>query len=163
MKRTQQYLGRFAIKKARRAEEKQAAKKKINDVVGAAQETIFSATTVFPFTVFPDTISITRTKLSITRRSFFKLSDVVSINIKDILNIVPHVGPFFGSLEIHTKFFDPGKPYTVNYLWRQDTLKIDHIMHGYSIALEKKIDTDALSCKELAQMLTKLGDEATKA
>ena len=161
MKRTQQYLGRFAIKKARRTDDKkQAAKREINEIVGAAQETIFSASTVFPFTVFPDTISITRTKLSITRRSFFKVSDVVSINIEDILNIIPHLGPFFGSLEIHTKFFDPGKPYTVNYLWRQDTLKINHIMHGYSIALEKNIDTDALSCKELAHMLNKLGEKA---
>jgi hypothetical protein len=160
MKQTLHDLGRFAIKKARRTDEKQAAKNEINKVVGLAQETIFSATTVFPFTIFPDTISISRTKLTITRRSFFKLSDMVSINIEDILNIVPHTGPFFGSLEIHTKFFDPGKPYTVNYLWRQDTLKIDHIMHGYRIALEKKIDTDALSCKELANMLSELGEKA---
>ncbi|HKR81771.1 MAG TPA: hypothetical protein VJR27_02100 [Candidatus Saccharimonadales bacterium] len=160
MKRKLRELGQLAIKKTRRTEEKQRARKEINEVVSAAQEIIFSATTVFPFTFFPDTIAISRTKLSITRRTFFMVSDVVSIKLEDILNVTPHLGPLFGSLEIHTRFFDPKKPYTINYLWRQDALKVDRILHGYNIALEKKIDTDALSCKELATMLDKLGREA---
>ncbi|HSX08293.1 MAG TPA: hypothetical protein VLG11_05355 [Candidatus Saccharimonadales bacterium] len=162
MRRIPYQLGWFAIKKVRQTEKKQAAKKKISKVVSLAQEKIFSATTVFPFTLFPSTITINRTKISITNRVFFMVANVVSVNIEDILNVTSHVGPFFGSLEIHTKFFDPGKPYSVQYLWREDALKIDRIMHGYGIALEKNIDTDALSCEELASMLNTLGQEATE-
>lgn len=71
-------------------------------------------------------------------------------------------GHSLGRSKFIRSFLIPSKPYSVNYLWREDALKIDRIMHGYGIALEKNIDTDSLSCEELADMLNTLGEEATK-
>jgi hypothetical protein len=140
--------------------ERREVKKEINKAVGGSQEILVSATTVFPFTLFPDTFTLDRTKATITHREFFRVGEVLSIRIEDILNVTANVGPFFGSIKISTRFFDPQKPYSVNFFWREDALKIKRIMQGYLIALQKKIDCSALSTQELAKLLDELGQSA---
>ncbi|HVU59394.1 MAG TPA: hypothetical protein VHC98_00960 [Candidatus Saccharimonadales bacterium] len=160
MKRSIFYnLGRFVTRKGRQQIAADETRRELLDVVSTAHEPLFTADTVFPLTIFPDTVTIDRTKLSITHRVFFGTADVVGINIEDILNVTSHVGPVFGSIDVHTRFFDPHKPYSVNYLWRSDALKIDRILHGYSIALQNGIDCSSLNNTELAAMLDKLGQE----
>jgi hypothetical protein len=156
------HLGRFATHKGQDALEKKETKEELHDVVATAHQPLYKATTVFPFTMFPDTVTIDRSKLTITHRVFFAVADVISIKIEDILNVIPHVGPFFGSIDVHTRYFDPHKPYKVTYLWRGDALKIERIMQGYSIAMAKDIDCSALGNKELATMLDRLGQGASE-
>lgn len=135
------------------------AERQLTQAISGAHEVLASATTVFPFTLFPDTITVDRTKLTVTHRTFFSMAEVTSINIEDILNVVANVGPFFGSLVISTRFFDVKKPYEVNWLWRNDALRIARIMHGYIIAVQHKIDCSALSTNELSAQLDELGKE----
>jgi hypothetical protein len=132
----------------------------LSKAIGAAHEVLCTATTVFPFTLFPDTITIDRSKLTVTRRQFFRIADMVTLRIEDVLNVVAHVGPLFGSVEIATRFFSEKKPYRVNWLTRQDALRLKRIMQGYIIAMQKKIDCSALSTHELATMLDELGKGA---
>lgn len=127
--------------------------------VSNAQDVLVTATTVFPFTLFPDTIRVDREKLTITHRSFFKVSEVMSIHIEDVLNVTVHTGPFFGSLEISTRFFSEDKPYKVTYFWRKDALKIKAVVQGYIIARQKNIPTDNVDADELSKILRKLGAE----
>jgi hypothetical protein len=129
----------------------------LSSVIQAAQEPLITATTVFPFTLFPDTVVVDREKLTVAHRIFFQVAEVLSIRIEDILNVTADVGPFFGSLKLSTRFFDKSKPYNVNYLWREDALKIKRIMQGYIIATQKGIDCSALSSPELAKLLDELG------
>ena len=128
-------------------------------VIGDSNEVLADAKTVFPFTLFPDTITVDRSKVSVTQRSFFNIGEVVSIRIEDILNVAANVGPFFGSLRISTRFFDNDekKPYIVNWLTRDDALRMKRIIHGYLVATKQKIDCSALSTPELAAMLDQLG------
>lgn len=128
--------------------------------VGSAHEILLSATTVFPFTLFPDTLTLDREKLTISHRLFFRVAEVISIRIEDILNVTADVGPFFGSVKVSTRFFDAQKPYHINYLWRHDALHIKRVTQGYIIALQKGIDCSSLPPKELADMLDKLGQGA---
>jgi hypothetical protein len=125
--------------------------------VNRSHEILFSASTAFPFTLFPDTVTVDREKLTLTKRLFFRVAESMSIRIEDILNVTADVGPFFGSVKISTRFFDPHKPYTVNYFWRQDAIRLKRIIQGYIIAIQEKIDCSALSAKELANMLNNLG------
>ncbi len=150
-------LGRAALLLDHLKARKSAAREKLRQVVDKSHETIMTATTAFPFTFFPDTVTIDRNKLNITHRVFFWTGEVINIKIDDILNVTARVGPFFGSIQIHTRFFDPHKPYTVNLLWRKDALRIDRVMQGYSIAKEENIDLSVLDAKELAQKLDELG------
>lgn len=137
---------------------KYQTERELTKAIGASQEVLATATTVFPFTLFPDTVILDRTKLTVTHRSFFAVAEVVSIHIQDILNVTANVGPFFGSLIITTRFFDTApKPYEVNWLWRNDAIRIKRILQGYIIATQRKIDCSALNTHELSTMLDELG------
>jgi hypothetical protein len=137
--------------------EKYEAQRELTKAISGSTDVLVEATTVFPFTLFPDTVTVDRTQVNIVHRSFFQVGEAVSIRIEDVLNVVANVGPFFGSLQIHTRFYDTKKPYVINWLWREDALKIKRILHGYLIATKKAIDCSSLSTEELATMLDELG------
>jgi hypothetical protein len=140
--------------------EKIKTERKLVKAIGDAHDVLSRAKTVFPLTLIPDTVTIDRTKLTIARRDFFKIAEVMSIQIEDILNIVANVGPFFGSLQITTRFFDPDKPYIIQHLWREDALKMKRILQGYIIARREGVDCSSLTTPELARELDELGKVA---
>jgi hypothetical protein len=141
-----------------RSDRRAQAVLELQNAIGNAHEVLLSATTVFPFTLFPDTITLDRAKLTVTHRLFFKMGEVFSIRIEDVLNVTADVGPFFGSLKISTRFFDAQqKPYEIHYLWREDALRIKRVVQGYIIASKKQVDCAALRTKELVAVLDKLG------
>lgn len=129
----------------------------LTQTINSSHEILATATTVFPFTLFPDTVTLDRAKLTIARREFFAVAEVMSIRIEDILNVTADVGPFLGSLKVYTRFFNNDKPYAISFLQRKDALKIKRILQGYIIALQKNIDCSTLATPELAKMLDDLG------
>lgn len=141
-------------------QKKHKAEEALVEAIGDAHDVLVRATTVFPLTLFPDTITVDRTKLTITHRDFFRSAEVLSIAIEDILNVTATVGPFFGSIKIATRFFDPDKPYTVDHFYRADALKIKRIAQGYVIAKQKNVDCSNLSNQELTHLLDELGKVA---
>lgn len=122
-----------------------------------SQEVLYEATNTFPFILFPDTITIDRVKVTVTRRWFFGSSQVTSIQIQDILNIEANVGPVFGSLKIWTRFFHE-EPLIINYLSRKDVSRIKCILQGYVIAMHSEIETSGVPKRELIQMLQHIGE-----
>jgi hypothetical protein len=129
----------------------------LNQAIGASRDVLVRATTVFPFTLFPDTITLDRTQLTITKRDMFRAGEVLSIRVEDILNVTASVDLFFGSIKISTRFFDVDKPYTIRYFRRADALRIKRIVQGYLVAKQRGIDCSALQTTELATMLDNLG------
>ncbi len=135
-----------------------------HDLEAALQNTsdvLLKVTAVFPLTMFPDTVTMNRTNLTITHRTFFKVSEVLSISIDDILNVTASVGPFFGSIKITTRFFSPDKPYDVDNFKREDALRIKRVVQGYIIAKQNDIDCSDLTTKELSTLLNNLGKDGT--
>jgi hypothetical protein len=140
-------------------DEKQEARKELEQAIRGSHEVLMSATTVWPFTPFPDTVTVDRVKITIMHRTFFKVAEIVSIRVEDVLNVTANVGPMFGSLHIVSRVLSPDKPYEVNFLWRDDALHLKRIIQGYVIAIQKKIDVTPLSAEELAKMLNELSVE----
>jgi len=141
-------------------DDKHRTAEELTQVIGNAQDVLLRATTVFPFTLFPDTLTLDRSKLTITHRGFLNAGEVLSINIEDILNVTATVGPIFGAIKISTRFFDTTKPYTIDKFSRSDALKIKRITQGYVIAKQQGIDCSALSNHELTKLLDELGKVA---
>lgn len=133
------------------------AEQELQQAVQQGREVLASATTVVPFTLFPDTITVDREKITVTRRTFFRGAEVVTVRVEDVLNVTADVGPFFGSLKITTRFFDSSKPYAINFLWRKDTFRLKRILAGYIIAMQKSIDCSAMETDALAELLDELG------
>ncbi len=141
--------------------EQKPPEQQLREAIGHASDTLATATTVFPFTLFPDTITVDRSKLTVNKRFFFAISESFSIRIEDVLNVTADTGPFFGSIQITTRFFANEKePYKVNYLWRSDALRLKRIIQGYVIAMRKHIDCSSMPADKLARMLDDLGKGA---
>ncbi len=131
---------------------------KLLSMVEKSNDILMTAQTIFPFTVFPDTVTIDRVKITIKRKMFFAVEKVTSIQIEDVLNTEANTGPFFGSLMIWTRFFE-SEPTRVNYLRNQDARDIKSILQGYIIVRQKGIDCAKVDRDQLVTMLYELGSE----
>jgi hypothetical protein len=131
-----------------------------NEAVKQSNEVLAEARTVFPFTLFPDTITLDRKKLVVTQRTFFMTSKVLTIQIEEILNIAVNVGPLFGSLHIAIRGLTSEDHFDVSFLWRKDAIHLKHMIEGYIIAQKEKLDFEHLSKNELSRKLAQLGSDS---
>jgi hypothetical protein len=129
-------------------------------LVRQSHEVMVSATTVFPFKLFPDTIVLDRTKITITRRDFFMSSKVMSIRIEDILNVSTSVGPFFGSINIASRVLSSEDHFSISHFWRHDAVHLKHMIQGFVIAQHNGIETKHLSREHLIETLAELGHDS---
>lgn len=135
---------------------------KHNDLMDLAHQTkdvLIKAESTFPFVLFPDTIAVSRSKVAITRRTFFKVAEVISLQVSDILNVEVDTGPFFGSLRIFTRIYG-SKPLRITFLSRKDAVDVKQIIEGHVIASSQNMETDTLNKEELIQLLKRLGSDA---
>ena len=136
--------------------------KAIRKVVQRSHEILAGARTVpLPVNLFPDSIIVDRTKVTITRRTFFWVSQVITTRIEDILAVTSNMGPFFGSLTISTRIMNSTDHYEINYFWRKDAEYIKQIIQGYVIAQHNTIETKHLSKEELVDTLLELGRDSS--
>ncbi len=128
----------------------------LKEVTHLSHDIFFSAETVFPLTLFPDTVTVDREKLAFINRRFFRVAKIISIPVRDLLSVEADVGPFFGSVHIASRFFNP-VPYSINFLKRKDAIKLANLLQGSVIALEQSVDISGLTKKQIIELLTDLG------
>ncbi len=132
---------------------------KLKKILAESNEVLASANTVFPFSLFPDSVVLDRTKVTITRRNFFFSSEVMSMRIDDILNVTTSVGPFLGSVTLAGRVLSSEDHFTITNFWRNDAIHLKHIIQGYIIARHNNIDCEHLGKEELIATLTRLGHD----
>jgi hypothetical protein len=125
-----------------------------NEVLASAQ------TVILPNNLFPDTVTVDRTKVTIRQKTFFWSSNTISIRIEDMLNIALSVGPLFGSLKISVRIMNSTDHFDINYFWRKDAIFLERIIQGYMITVHNNIDTSHIPRDELVQKLLELGHNA---
>lgn len=143
------------LKNTKKSEELASLKR----MVRKSHEVLTDARTVFPLTLFPHSIIVDRTKITIIKRTFFWSSSVISIRVEDILNVATDVGPLFGSVTIASRVMNSVDHFQINYLWRGDAVFIKHIIQGYVFALQNNVDVGRLPRRELIEMLSELGHD----
>jgi hypothetical protein len=130
--------------------------------VSKSHEILAGARTIpLPINLFPDSIIVDRTKVTITRRTFFWTSQVITTRIEDILAVTSNFGPIFGSLVISTRVMNSTDHYEVNYFWRKDAEYIKQIIQGYVIAQHNSIQTKHMDRGELVDTLLELGRDSS--
>jgi hypothetical protein len=140
-----------------RASTPEESKEELQEAIVGSNQILVTATTML--TLFPDTLTVDRAKLTVTKRSFFSSAEVMSIRIEDVLNVTATVGPLFGSVKIISRVMNAEKPYVLGRFWRNEALRLKRITQGYVIALQRHIDCSSLPTRELAYMLDKLGED----
>lgn len=136
-------------------------KESLNEIVEKSHQFLAGAQAVIlPMNPFPDTVVVDRTKITITKRSFFWSADTITVRIEDVLNVASSTGPFFGSLTISSRVMNSTDHYEVNYLWRSDAAYLKQVIQGYMIAQHNKIVTSHLDKEQLVKTLLELGRDS---
>jgi hypothetical protein len=160
VKRALMHRGRFRQRTpAKKTEGKPPAERsarKLSTVAIKSHEVLFRANTVFPFTLFPDTVILDREKVSFTSRFFFGIAKLTSVPVRDILSVEADIGPFFGSVHTSSRFFVTN-PKSIGWLKRNDAEKLQRLLQGYIIAHEQDINCDNIGKNKLVSMLIALG------
>jgi hypothetical protein len=133
---------------------------KLKKILSESGDVLAKATTVFPFSFFPDDIVVDRTKVTLTKRNFFFTSEVTSIRIEDILHVRVASGPLLGSLVLVVRILNSEDRYNINNFWKKDATHLKHLIHGYVIAQHNDIDTNHLPKDELISTLCRLGHDS---
>ncbi len=132
----------------------------LRKIVRKSHQLLASAQTVIlPVNLFPDSVTVDRTKVTITKRAFFWTSSVISIRIEDVLNIACSTGPVFGSLIISSRVMNSTDHYEIDYFWRKDAIYLKQLIQGYVIAQHNQIETSHLKRDELIKTLIDLGND----
>ncbi len=132
----------------------------LQSVVHESHTVLASAKAVFPFDLFPDTVTIDRHKLSVIHRAFWGVEKTASVPIENIKNIEADIGPFFGSVIITSDLFI-NNTQTVKWLTNSDARKIQNLVQGAVVAQREDIDLNKIGTKKLRTMLTDLGSGHT--
>jgi hypothetical protein len=132
----------------------------LHEITANADDVLFEASTVFPFTLVPDTITLDREKLTIANRYFWKTANITSTPVSEIMSCEANLGPIFGSLHLTFRFFTDNVR-EIKFFWREDAMNFQRMMHGYIIANRKEIDVSHIPTPELIQLLDRLGTGAT--
>lgn len=104
-------------------------RKKLMGVTMKAHDILFKASSVFPFVLFPDTVTMDREKLTFAARSFFQIAKITSVPIRDILSVDANVGPFFGSVHTSSRYFITN-PISINFFKAKRRAAITEITTG---------------------------------
>lgn len=134
---------------------------KLQSLEQGSRDNLFVAKTVFPFTLFADTLRIDRQKITIVHNDFFWKSQTASTELKNIMNIQADAGPLFGSLTLTSKHF-LNNTQTIRYLRKRDVATAQRLLQGFMIAQRAKIDTDNIDREQLLLLLNDLGQENRK-
>lgn len=109
----------------------------------------------FPFDLFPNTINVEETRVTLITRTFFSSSQVHSVDVKDISNVFINFAPFFAQLVIISKTFLENNM-QIDNLYKNEAIHTRRIIEGLRMFEEKKVDTSAYSSKELVSKLEEL-------
>ena len=134
--------------------------KQLENVVNESHIVLAQAKSVFPFQLFPDTVSIDRHKLTIIYRQFWGVEKTVSVPIENIKNIEADIGPFLGSLNITSDLFI-NNTQEVKYLTSGDARRIQKLVQGAVVAQREEIDLNKIGTKKLRTLLIDLGSGHT--
>ena len=125
---------------------------------------ILRTKTVFPFTLFPDTLVIDTTKVTFARKQLFATEYVVTIPLKDLSDVTMQTVIFLGSLIIKymPQSNSPGMNQSVDIrvanLKRKDAIKAKNILKGVLVAKAEEIDIAKLPPEEVVMVLEKFGE-----
>ena len=150
-----------AIRK--QAEEEQENIQRVETITARQEIEMLRAKTVFPFTLFPDTLVIDTTKVAIARKQLFATEFVATIPLKDLSDVNIQTVIFLGSLIIKymPQSNTPGmnEPVVIRIanLKREDAIRAKNILKGVLVAKAEDIDIAKLPPEEVVKVLEKFG------
>lgn len=109
----------------------------------------------FPIDLFPDTILVEEGKVIVVTRKFLLTSQVYSVDIKNISNVLINTAPLFAELVIVSNTFAKNE-IRIKYLWKEQAVEIRKVIEGLRILEAEGVDTSIFSKDDLYSKLMQL-------
>jgi uncharacterized membrane protein YheB (UPF0754 family) len=129
------------------ATKKEEDKQAVSDLIKKSNRCIISASTHFPWTLFPNTIEVEEDRVTFIFRQFLA-SQSHSVDILDISNVFIESSPFFATLQIVSRTFVENN-ITIGHLDPKKAARVQMIIEGLRTFAEHNIDTSNYEVKEL--------------
>jgi hypothetical protein len=136
---------------AGKAEENRQA---VEDMVNNSNRVLLRISSVFPLDLFPSSIIVEETRLTIIHRQLFS-SQAYSVDIKNISNVFIDTGILFSQLTIVSDTFVENQ-IVIDKLWKKEAIFIRRIIEGLRMFVDKDIDTTGYKREELIDKLREL-------
>ncbi len=150
----------YALPTALRQKASTSESKKLGDLVEKDSQALFICKTVFPFDLFPDTVTIDRNKITFSRHFFFYQRSIQSIIVTDLLTIVVEETLLFATLKIVDRLFHQ-ETIEIDNLRKSDARRIRWLLEGLIIGKKEDIDFTKIPNEELIPKLEQIGKMKT--
>lgn len=124
-------------------------------LVEKSNRILASVTSVFPFDFFPNTVNVEEGRITVITRNFFYSSQVFSVDLKNISNVLINLAPFFAQLVIVSKTFAKNQ-IKIKFLRKDEAIFVRRMIEGLRVFESKQIDTSIYSKEDLIEKLLEL-------
>ena len=131
----------------------------VSDLIKKSNRCIISISTHFPWTLFPNTIEVEESRVTIIFRQFMA-SQSHSIDIKDISNVLIESSPFFATLRIVSRTYIENE-IMVGHLEVARAKRVQMIIEGLRTFAENNIDTSNYEIQELVAIIEEFHKNTT--
>ncbi len=136
--------------------EKEKNEKKLDELLFQSHTCLFQIKTVFPFDLFPDTLSVDPGKVDLIGRYFFASDVRTSIPIKDIKSVAVESNILFSTIKIIIDM-PQDNSMRVGPLHRHDALRAKRIILGLNVCEKENVDISKIPGEELLAKAEELG------
>lgn len=138
--------------------EEKKNEQQLEQMVTKSQQPLLRISSVFPFDLFPDEVTIDATKVNIVQRNFWKSGSVHSVYIRDIADVKVEATPFFAKLQIVDRAYVENK-LVVTFLKKNEAYRARRILQGLVVATKDGLNLAGMEMKKFAQKIEELGVE----
>lgn len=138
------------------AKQQEIQTQRFEETIAHGQRVLFKTSSVFPFDLFPDEITVDMNQVNIVIRVFFWSERRHSILIKDISDVLVDTGPFFATIKLIDFGFKENS-IDINWLKRGDAIKLRQIIQGLMAIVRQGIDLSQISTDYISREVEQLG------
>lgn len=132
---------------------------RMDDMKSQSNRIIISISSMFPWDIFPSTINIEETRVTVIHRQLFS-SQVHSVDIKNISNVFIDTDLFFAAITIVSSTFEENN-IKIMKLRRKEANLTRRVIEGLRMFIERDIDTSKYTNEELINKLKELSTTKT--
>jgi hypothetical protein len=134
--------------------------KRLDKLAKESSEILYEISSVFPFQIFPDKVTIDTNKVTIVHKGLF-FKNIFPILIGDIRTVKITRGLIFASLSFEVLGYEEN-PGTITHLWPETASKAEKIILGLLSTKREGLNISKIPKKELEKKVEKIGESTEK-
>lgn len=134
----------------------QSSQPKLDKLRKATDRLIYKCESMFPFTLFTDSVLIDLNKVDIVYRNFFFSESVFTLMFEDVRTVKVSNGPIFATMRFEVTGYEQN-PAPVSFLPKSEAGVARQIILGLTVAKREGINLEELENKMIRKKAAEIG------